>query len=194
MALALLTIGCGEVETLPPVATSLGGGTQSRGSSASTTTSGTDSSDPDTGTAETETGAAGCDPFGDPELECGAMQYCDFETETCVESEGNGAVDAPCVEVGECSPGLVCFDGFCTAPCDPFLDDPGCEEGLVCTLGDAPVPGVCLTTCTLIDQDCAISGQACNLEVDGAGDPFAVCTGNPGAGFETDPCETDGDC
>jgi len=141
-----------------------------------------------------ETGDEGCDAYADPVEECGPGQRCDFASLTCVETEGAALLDEPCASTDACSPGLVCFDGYCAPPCDPLVDELACDDGLVCAATLAPFPGACLSPCDLILQDCPVPGQACNLEYDGNGAPITVCTANPGDAEEGQPCQLDGDC
>jgi hypothetical protein len=120
---------------------------------------------------------------------------CDLETLACVPANGTGIVDEPCIDTGECTPGLVCADGRCRELCDPDISGKDeCEADRVCTQAAAPLPGLCLEPCLLLTQICSVSGDACNLAVGTAGASVAVCTANPGEGTNGEPCERDGNC
>lgn len=143
----------------------------------------------------------GCDPFTDPSDECGAAMDCDPSQLVCVPANGTLALGETCdVEgVGDpCSPGLLCNEGRCREPCDPFgdLDDPeapgSCPATETCALVESHW-GVCLARCSLILQDCASPGEACN-RAQGPAEVVAACTRNPGSGGETEACASDGDC
>lgn len=199
MPVLAVGIGCNEETSLgPPPSNMTGAVTSSTGRGEDTV--GTDESD----TAGTD-GAdlPSCDPFADPVEECGADQECDPSTLTCVGAVGTGLVDESCSGEGDCAPGLACDDGRCRALCDlDALDlepgDPGtCDDGRTCASAveaGGDLPGVCLETCSLVDQDCSLPGDGCN-RVAGAG--FAVaaaCTSNPGFALVGEACTTDGDC
>lgn len=143
----------------------------------------------------------GCDPFANPTDECGFGMDCDPSQLVCVEANGMLPVGEPCDVEGvgdECSPGAICIEGRCREPCDPNgeLDDPNapgsCPTTDTCVLVESNW-GVCLEACSLILQDCATAGEACNRG-QGALDLVAACTRNPGSAGETEPCASDGDC
>jgi hypothetical protein len=143
----------------------------------------------------------GCDPFGDPVDECGTAMDCDPSQQACVPATGTLPLGEACDVEGvgdECSPGLICAEGRCREPCDPSgdLGDPdapgSCPTTDTCVLVESHW-GICLATCSLIEQDCATPGEACN-RAEGAQDLVAACTRNPGSAGETEPCASDGDC
>ncbi|MCA9684445.1 MAG: hypothetical protein KC457_19785 [Myxococcales bacterium] len=142
---------------------------------------------------------SGCSPFEDPQLACGTALECDPETLTCVSAPGDVDLDEPCSEETDCVAGLACYQGTCTALCDSDLvgadpEDLGaCPEGQVCALASAPLPGVCRSSCLLIDQDCDSAGFACN-RVDTSEGLRAGCTPNDGFGLVGAACSIDEDC
>lgn len=151
---------------------------------------------------DTDTGmAAGCDPFADPSEECGAGNTCDPETGECRAATGTTMLSDACASEGAadpCAPGLICREGRCRQPCDPSgdLQDPdakgSCPSTDTCVLvGDSY--GVCLASCSLVEQDCTLSGEACN-RAQGVEDIVAACTRNLGIATENEPCASDGDC
>jgi hypothetical protein len=120
---------------------------------------------------------------------------CDPETLTCVPANGFALVDDPCPNGTECMPGLVCFDDRCRELCGlDLIDEDECDGGRVCTLADAPLPGMCLEPCSLILQACSSIADACNLGFGAGAAIVAVCTSNFGAGVDGDACEIDGEC
>lgn len=196
-ALALL-VGCIEYPDYEP----LGEGASSPVSSGSPL-------DDEAGGTDSDM-AAGCDPFADPTDECGAGNTCDPETGACRAAIGTTALGEICSNEGladECAPGLICREGRCRQPCDPSaeLSDPDatgicpasdacivCPAKGVCTSDDLDW-GICLARCSLLEQDCALSGEACN-RAQGVDDEFAACTRNLGLGTASQACASDGDC
>lgn len=143
----------------------------------------------------------GCDPFADPDDECGPAMDCDPSQLQCVAASGSLALGDPCDVEGvgdECAPGLTCAERRCRAICNPAgeLDDPNapgsCPTEDRCVLVESDW-GVCLTGCSLVSQDCAAAGEGCN-RAQGPMGLVAACTYNPGSAGETDPCASDGDC
>ncbi len=152
---------------------------------------------------ESDTGSEldlpGCDPFGDPAIECGAAMSCDPSTRECVPALGEATLGDPCLSRGgtdECAPGLSCAEGRCRSVCSSTLTDPdapgGCPNESVCALVDATW-GVCLEGCQLSLQDCNFPGEACNRVVDPEGQNVA-CTSNPGVAAEGTGCTQDSEC
>lgn len=143
----------------------------------------------------------GCDPFADPADECGPAMDCDPSQLECVAANGSLALGEACDVEGvgdECAPGLICADRRCRTICDPNgeLDDPdapgSCPTSDLCVLVE-PDWGVCLTSCSLVSQDCGFPGEGCNRAT-GATGLVAACTNNPGSAGDTEPCASDRDC
>lgn len=201
LALSTCLAACVVDDPLDPRPSSGSAGTGTTISSAGATGVSTVSTgltgDSDTGDLSSDDGLdlSGCDLLADPLDTCGHDLACDPETLACVPTSGVGIVDEPCTATSECTPALVCFDGRCRELCGP--DIPGedeCDGDRVCTLADAPLPGLCLEPCLLLAQVCSVVGDACNLAV-GSGDALvSACSSNPGAGVDGDQCEIDGDC
>ncbi|KIG15774.1 hypothetical protein DB30_05344 [Enhygromyxa salina] len=169
--------------------------------------SGPDTADTDTDTDTGDSGESGdlgtdgeldlpgCDPLADPIEACGPAMACDPQTLACVPANGAGLVNDGCMNDGECTPGLVCFDMRCRELCGP--DIPGeemCNDDRVCTRASDPLPGLCLEPCTLLEQACSVAFDACNVAISSGGSLVSVCTANPGAGVDGDMCEADGEC
>jgi len=157
----------------------------------------TSSSSGSTGESETETGAPddlpGCDPFVDPELECGPEMTCDLTLRTCTPATGTGLLDDPCAATEECSPGLVCAGDRCRQPCDPKFGT-GCNTDAICRVTTEPISGLCLERCELAFDSCSVAGDACKRVIDPGGQTQAACVENPGAGLAGDACEADIEC
>jgi hypothetical protein len=185
---ALALIGCtAETERLGPPGKNMTG-------PVTTTSVGTDA-----GADETETGAPGdlpsstCDPLADPARECGPQMTCDLTSRICVPASGTGLVDDPCEGDDECSPGLVCADGRCRSLCDAALGL-GCADDQICSVAAEPIPGVCLTSCDLVLDDCVHANEACKRVFGAGGQVWAACVDNPGDGQTGDACELDSEC
>lgn len=116
---------------------------------------------------------------------------CDVETLMCVPAPGTGVVDDECVDDDQCAAPLVCVDGRCRELCAMTQQ---CANSRICTVADAPLPGLCLAPCNLLVPNCSTPSDACKRGVDADGELVAVCTYNPGAGVEGSACERDGDC
>ncbi len=146
---------------------------------------------------EDETGTPGdmpgCDPLADPLAECGASMACDLTSKTCVPALGTGLEDDLCAGTEECSPGLVCASGRCRALCDALLGE-GCAAERVCAAAAEPLPGLCLTSCTLALNDCVLPGDACKRVVGAGGQVYAACLVNSGFGLTGDACFADPEC
>ena len=154
----------------------------------------------DTSSADTND-LPGCNPVTDPTDECGPGMDCEPYSGTCVDASGTLALGEACEVEGMgdlCSAGLICNEGRCRSPCDPYADvlDPNalglCLTTDVCVVVEADW-GVCLKSCSLTLQDCTAAGEACN-RAEGNKATVAACTRNPGSAVELDPCSTDGDC
>lgn len=175
----------------PPNMTSSAGGQASSSSSGSSETSGTSETETETGGVEPDLPMQ-CDPLADPFEECGDLMRCDLATLTCVEALGTLGVDAPCTSTDDCVPGLACHLGYCTDLCNADADPDSCAPGQRCAAFGG-IPGLCLSTCLLSLQDCAVPGQACNRGI-ASGELVAVCTGNTGQAAEGFACNFDEDC
>lgn len=187
-ALALL-VGCIESPDYEP----LGEGASSPVSSGSPL-------DDEAGDTDSDM-AVGCDPFADPTDECGAGNTCDPETGECRAASGTTMLSDTCSSEGladPCAPGLLCREGRCRQPCDPGgdLSDPAakgsCPSEDECVLVSETY-GICLTRCSLVQQDCTLAFEACN-RAEGVDDLVAVCTRNLGSATENEACASDGDC
>ena len=140
-----------------------------------------------------------CDPWGNPERECGAEEVCSFVDMRCHAGGGTAGPDEACqildagAWIGTCAPGLVCVVqeatfGRCAIPCE---GDGRCDIDRRCRdpFGQAPT-NVCVTPCDLFAQNCP-AGEACYvLRPD---DPGPSCAPE-GPGVETDPCSSITDC
>lgn len=135
----------------------------------------------------------GCDPLADPESECGPAMACDLTSQTCVPALGTGLEGDLCADSSECSPGLHCASARCRRICDADLEQ-GCEIGQICSVAEAPIPGLCLDRCELVLDACPIPSEACKRVLGAGGQVWAACVDNPGVGLAGDPCELDGDC
>jgi hypothetical protein len=143
----------------------------------------------------------GCDPFDDPNDQCGPAMDCDPSSLQCVDATGSLELGEACDVEGvgdECAAGLICAERRCRAICNPagLLDDPdapgSCPTKEQCVLVESDW-GVCLSRCLLVSQDCATAGEGCN-RAQGPMGPVAACTYNPGSAGETEPCASDSDC
>lgn len=165
-------------------------------SSSSTTTDGADAtSTGDSGDSSGPGGldVPGCDPLLDPAQECGPDLTCDLDTLSCVPRQGVGVVDDPCVDDGECSPGLICIDERCRSLCD-VEGAASCGVGEVCVDAFDPIPGLCLDDCDIIMQTCSHPDDGCNRATGPGPSLVAACTANPGMGTSDEACNVDGDC
>ncbi len=197
LLLSLAPLACGQPSLGPPPENhtspilTVGGGDELDDQS---------SADDTNDTADTND-MPGCDPFVDPEDECGVGMDCDPEFQVCVAATGPLLIGESCDVEGvgdQCAAGLTCAEGRCRSVCNPAGDllDPeapgSCPSTDVCTLVESDW-GICLRGCSLVGQDCPAAGEACN-RAQGAHAIVAACTRNPGSGAEADPCGNDRDC
>lgn len=209
VTLSLLALGLGTVLGCPaedpqlgdPPANGSGPTTMTAGAGNSAGSGVADDTDTDSDTGVVEDMGTGCDPWADPLEECGENAECSFETLECSPTTGTGITGDPCTSELDCSPGLVCTGELCAQPCDITLLDeedpnlPGaCADGEVCAAATDPIPGICLTECNLVAQDCAGPSEGCNVVTGPGGLPRAGCTLNLGAAADGDACEFDEDC
>jgi hypothetical protein len=187
----MLLAGCLVDEDLGPPPPNYSGAVTGS-SSVSSSTSETDETD----SAESDTSDQGeCDPLGDPLRECGPSMRCDVATLTCVPASGSGLLDETCMSDEDCSPELVCSGDRCRALCSPTISgEDTCDNDQVCTFADAPLPGLCLQPCLLLQPECSESSDACKRAMGPGQEPVSVCVANPGNGVDGDACSSDVDC
>jgi hypothetical protein len=105
--------------------------------------------------------------------------------ETCTEGEcgGGGPLN--------CNDGNVCTDDLCdaVAGCQYNPNDNGCQDGSICTVGDACSEGDCLAGKALeCDDDNPCTDDTCNPE------SGCVYTPNQGACTDNNPCTSGDHC
>lgn len=143
---------------------------------------------------------AGCDPF--LHCGCGGDQKC---------TAGNVGLEcAPagqkqegdvCAGDGECARGTICVPFFGVTQCMRF-----CDAAHTCPSGEAcyivvtdrqqparPVAEVCGKTCSLLTQDCAISGLGCYVSEKHCEAERGLCLSS-GAGTQGSACARMSDC
>jgi hypothetical protein len=194
----MLFAGCPIDEGLgPPPPNFSGPVTSGSPNDGSESASETDESGPlESETDESETADMGeCDPLQDPLRECGPAMRCDPSTLTCIPANGAGLLHEICIDDDDCSPELVCHGERCRSLCSPSIPgEQDCDNNQLCTVADAPLPGLCLDPCSLLLPECSVAGDACKRALGPGDEPTSACVPNPGAGVDGDACSSDGDC
>lgn len=153
-----------------------------------------------------------CDPFAQ---DCVEGEKCvayesegDPDINTCVPITGNGQAGEPCTygglatPVDDCDQDTACFFveevdgqllGVCTAFCSGSPEDPICDDGTGCYLGNGGSINMCVPSCHPLMQDCA-DAQACVWHTTNAldGNTFGCLLEGPAATGE--PCEAVDQC
>ena len=114
---------------------------------------------------------------GDP---CAAPEYCDENTDACVE----------CLSDTHCDDGDVCTNDSCAGGTCSYTDNDGvvCDDGLFCTATDECLGGAC------VGSGDACPGQMCNDDTDACVDCISHADCTDGEVCTDDFCDADGQC